>query len=226
MSKIYASVFSADCLRLGEEIDRVLEAGADGLHIDIMDGVFVPLFGFNNLWMNRIGEYSHLPLDLHIMSADVAKILETLNLSRVKAVSIHLEIGGKNKLLQEINMIKSRGIQCGLAISPGTKIGALQPYLEVVDGVLVMSCLPGVENAGFLDATYDRIAELRRICRQAGKKDMFIGVDGGLDLDRAIKCMEFGADRAVLGRYLFRQHNPEEIFQKLHQVNRGEESRC
>lgn len=217
MRKILASVFSADCLKLGEDIARISAAGADGLHIDIMDGEFVPLFGFNNVWLQQIGAGSSLPFDLHIMSRAAVKILNRLDLSRVKSVSIHVESGSHPRLRKALLFLRERGISCGLAISPDTGIERLKPYLDEIDTVLVMSCQPGVQSAEFSEDTYERIRKIKKMLIKHPNID--ISVDGGLDLDRAGGCMACGADNTVIGRYLFQHPDPREVVRELHEWN-------
>lgn len=217
VSKILASVFSADCLKLGEDIARISAAGADGLHIDIMDGDFVPLFGFNNVWLQQIGAESSLPLDLHIMSRAAVKILSRLDLSHVTSAVIHVESGSRSVLRKVLTFLREHGISCGLAISPNTGVERLKPYLDEIDGILVMSCQPGVQNAGFSEDTYERIRKIKDMLIKYPKS--YISVDGGLDLDRAETCIECGATRAVIGRYLFQHPDPGAVVRHLHEWN-------
>jgi ribulose-phosphate 3-epimerase len=210
--KIAASVLACDFGRLAEEIAAAAEGGAAWIHLDVMDGHFVPNISFGPFICRFVRRISQLPLDAHLMISHPEQYLDAFAKAGVDGLTIHVEVG--TSVGACLRRIGELGLSRGLSLRPGTPLADVEPWLGEVDLVLVMSVEPGFGGQAFNPAAPARIAELKRQ-RTAGGHKFLISVDGGINAETAVLCREAGADVLVSGSWLFGAANRAERIARL-----------
>ena len=213
MIKVAPSVLSANFLRLEEDIASI--SAADYIHYDVMDGCFVPNITFGQGVARRAATCG-LPVDAHLMIVNPGKYLERFAAEGVSMLSFHLEAAEDdgNDPVEILRMIRSRGIQAGLAIDPDVPVEKLFPYLEEADFVLIMSVFAGFGGQSFIEASYKRIAAVRDEIQKRGL-NVRIEVDGGVSAANAGRLAAAGADILVAGSSVFKAEDPAEAIRRI-----------
>lgn len=200
MAKIAPSILSANFLKLGEEIRAAEEAGADMLHIDIMDGHFVPNITIGPFIVEAIHSITSLPLDVHLMIEEPDKYLEDFIKAGADYLTVHYE--ASVHLHRTVHFIKENGIKAGVSLNPATPVWSLEHILPDMDMALIMSVNPGFGGQGFIQMSTDKIKTLKRLISEKGLHTL-IEVDGGVKLDNALDIVSAGADILVMGSAFF-----------------------
>lgn len=197
--KIAPSILSCDYSRLAEEIKEIETAGAQMLHIDIMDGHFVPNITIGAPVVKSLRKHTKLCFDVHLMIAEPLKFIGSFADAGADIITVHTEcFGGACSADTAVNQIKARGIKAALSIKPDTPAKAVFPFLDCIDMVLVMAVEPGFAGQKFTESVLPKIAEIHR-----GKPEIDIQVDGGINAGTAKLCREAGANVLVAGSYIF-----------------------
>ena len=221
MSKLYSftpemiiapSLLAADFSRLAAETLRAARARADWLHLDIMDGHFVPNISFGPAVVKSIRSLTRMPFDVHLMCARPEILLEPFANAGADHLTIHVELGDQTKDL--IWKIKSLGLKVGLAVNPPTPITSAQPYLSQIDILLVMTVNPGFGGQSFIPETLPKIQQAAAWRKEAGH-GYRIQVDGGINNATAAECARAGADTFVAGTSLFSQRQFKRAVEKM-----------
>ncbi|ABS43147.1 ribulose-phosphate 3-epimerase [Campylobacter jejuni subsp. doylei 269.97] len=194
------SLLSANFLKLEEEVKAIEAAGADLLHIDVMDGHFVPNLTFGPCVIEKISTISKVPLDVHLMVKDVSKFVDLFIPLKPKFISFHME--SEAHPIRLCDYIRSQEIHPAIVLNPHTPIDSIKHMLEFVDMVLLMSVNPGFGGQKFLPLVHEKIKELRQMIDKKNAK-VFIEVDGGVNGLNASDLEESGADILVAGSYIF-----------------------
>jgi ribulose-phosphate 3-epimerase len=197
--KICPSILAADFSKLGEEVRAVMQAGADVIHVDIMDGHFVPNISFGPSIMQSIRHVTDAPFDVHLMISPVDPYIEAFAKAGADIMTVHAEAGPH--LHRSLQMVKSLGKKAGVVINPGTHINALAPVLDLVDLVLLMSVNPGFGGQKFLHSTLDKIRDVSMMLQG---RDIVLEVDGGIDASNAGDIVAAGANWLVAGSSVFK----------------------
>ena len=187
----------ADIFSLGETLKTFEKNGVSYLHIDIMDGEFVPNFTLGTDYCRLMKKATSIPLDIHLMINDPEKKLSWFDFGEGDMVSVHFE-STKHPYLA-LQMIRARGAKAFLAINPGTAASVILPMLSVMDGVLVMTVNPGFAGQKLAESTLAKISEVRALAEAAGKTDLLIETDGNVSFENAIRMSRAGADIFVAG---------------------------
>jgi ribulose-phosphate 3-epimerase len=212
MKKIAPSILSADFSRLGEEIQTVEKAGADLIHIDVMDGHFVPNITIGPLVVQAVRKVTALPLDVHLMISNPNQYIEDFARAGSDIITVHVEIDVH--LNRTINLIKKQGLKAGVVLNPATPLSALDYVLEEVDMVLLMSVNPGFGGQFFIPNVAHKIARLREII-DVRNLPVEIEVDGGINFDTGRMVAKAGADIFVAGSAIFGSDDYAKTIQAL-----------
>jgi len=200
MIKIAPSILSADFLKLGDEVKAAAEAGADLIHVDIMDGHFVPNITIGSAIVEAVNTATSLPLDVHLMIEQPEKYLKDFIAAGADYVTVHYE--ASVHLHRTVQIIKEQGIKAGVSLNPATSVWALEHILPDIDYVLLMSVNPGFGGQSYIPQTTDKIKILKNLLGEKGIPAL-IEVDGGIKLDNAAEVVSAGADILVMGSAFF-----------------------
>lgn len=215
MRKIAPSILSADFTRLGEDIQKIDLAGCDEIHVDIMDGLFVPNISFGAMIVKQIRPLTQKPLDVHLMIVQPERYIEDFANAGADTITVHIE--GNPHIHRTIHQIKELGKRAGITFNPATPVSALQEVLPEVDRVLVMSVNPGFGGQKFIASSLKKIAELKKIREEYGYH-YDIEVDGGVNTENVAIIAEAGADILVAGSAVFGASNVAEAIEKIQGV--------
>jgi ribulose-phosphate 3-epimerase len=212
---IAPSVLSADFANLGRDVEMINQSEGDWFHVDVMDGVFVPNISFGFPVIKAVKKLANKPLDVHLMIIDPDRYTEAFKEAGADLLSVHIE--ACNHLHRSIQKIKSLGMKAGVAINPHTNIVLLEDIIAELDLVNVMSVNPGFGGQKFIDNTYTKVIELKKMITHKNSSAL-IEIDGGVDLNNYQKLVQCGADVLVAGNTVFSSANPSATIKQLKQI--------
>ena len=211
MAILSPSLLAADPLNLGKEIQRAEAAGAQWLHVDVMDGCFVPnLSSFTYSTVAAMRKATSLTLDVHLMIEKPIRYVEDFCRAGADYLTIHVEADSRENIRAALEKIRGLGVRPGIVLKPGTPAEAAEEFLPLVDMVLVMTVEPGFGGQKFMASMMPKVTRLRQLLDKVNPS-CHVEVDGGVDKGTCRTCMESGADVLVAGSAFFRSENPEAL---------------
>ena len=214
MAKVAPSILSADFVNLERDIHHIAQCGADYVHIDVMDGIFVPNISIGIPVVSAIRKITHLPLDVHLMIDRPLRYVDQFCDAGADILTIHVEADTQEHNLEALRRIRQKGVRAAVSIKPGTPASAVDPYVDLVDMILVMTVEPGFGGQKFMEDMMPKVRALRKIIdvRIPGVE---LEVDGGVNLETAKTCIESGANVLVAGSALFRAPDTAEFIHSI-----------
>jgi len=214
MSKyiIAPSILAADFANLEREVKMINESEADWIHVDIMDGVFVPNISMGIPVVEAISKHATKPLDVHLMMVNPEKYVEAFHKAGAEVISVHIE--ACPHLHRNIQQIKGLGIKVGVALNPHTNVNQLKDVIATIDLVCLMSVNAGFGGQKFIENTYQKVKELKELINQR-KSSALIEIDGGVNENNAKPLLDAGANVLVAGNFVFSSNNPKAVIKSL-----------
>ena len=212
MTKVSPSLLAADFMHLDREIEMINRSEADWLHLDIMDGMFVPNISFGFPVIEAVAKACTKPLDVHYMVEQPERYIERT--ARLGAMMMNVHQEACRHLHRTIQQIHAAGMKAGVTLSPSTPVGMLEDVISDVDMVLLMSVNPGFGGQAFIEQTISKVKRLRQLIDLSGSTAL-IEIDGGVQAETAPRLVAAGADVLVSGSYVFRATHPEQIIHEL-----------
>ena len=210
---IAPSILSADFSRLGEEVDSVIQAGADIIHFDVMDNHFVPNLTIGPLVCESLRKYGiKAPIDVHLMTEPVDSLIKDFATAGATYITFHPE--ASTHIHRSLELIRSLGCKSGLVFSPGTPLNYLEHLIEEIDMILIMSVNPGFGGQSFIKSSLDKISASRKIISESGR-DIRLEVDGGVKIDNIAEIASAGADTFVAGSAIFGSENYQKTISSM-----------
>lgn len=210
---IAPSILSADFSRLGEEVDSVIQAGADIIHFDVMDNHFVPNLTIGPLVCESLRKYGiKAPIDVHLMTEPVDSLIKDFATAGATYITFHPE--ASTHIHRSLELIRSLGCKSGLVFSPGTPLNCLEHLIEEIDMILIMSVNPGFGGQSFIKSSLDKISASRKIISESGR-DIRLEVDGGVKIDNIAEIASAGADTFVAGSAIFGSENYQKTISSM-----------
>ncbi|MBR0534715.1 MAG: ribulose-phosphate 3-epimerase [Bacteroidales bacterium] len=206
------SILSADFGHLERDIEMLNESSCDWIHLDVMDGVFVPNISFGFPVLKPVAKVARKPLDAHLMIVEPEKFIKRFADLGVDYLSVHYETCPK--LRETIAMIRENGMKPGVVVNPDTEVKVLKPFLKDVDYVLIMSVYPGFGGQSFIPHSVDKVKELKALRKEEGA-DFLIEIDGGINLDNVAMLREAGVDIFVAGNTVFSAEDPKACISRM-----------
>jgi len=210
---IAPSILSADFSRLGEEVDSVIQAGADIIHFDVMDNHFVPNLTIGPLVCESLRKYGiKAPIDVHLMTEPVDSLIKDFATAGATYITFHPE--ASTHIHRSLDLIRNLGCKSGLVFSPGTPLNCLEHLIEEIDMILIMSVNPGFGGQSFIKSSLDKISASRKIISESGR-DIRLEVDGGVKIDNIAEIASAGADTFVAGSAIFGSENYQKTISSM-----------
>lgn len=214
-TQVYPSLLSADFGNLQREIEMINASEADSLHLDIMDGVFVPNITFGAPVLQMVSKHITKPMDVHLMIVDPDKFIEGTKDFGIDLMTVHYE--ACTHIHRTLQKIKAAGMRTGVALNPGTPVCMLRDILDMVDVVLIMSVNPGFGGQKFIPHSLDKVRELKKMIVESGSHTL-IEIDGGVNMETGQQLVDAGADILVAGSFVFCNENPLQIIHGLKEL--------
>jgi len=215
MPIIAPSILAADFANLEREVTMINESMADWIHVDVMDGVFVPNISFGIPVIEAIRKHAKKPLDVHLMIVQPERYVEAFQKAGAEILTVHLE--ASTHLHRTLQQIKAAGMKAGVAVNPHTSVSLLKDTIADIDLVCMMSVNPGFGGQKFIENTYRKVAELKSLI-ESQRSSAQIEIDGGVNKQNAKPLLDAGADVLVAGNFVFSSSNPKEVIQRLKNI--------
>jgi len=214
--RVAPSLISADFARLGEELENIRALGLDAVHLDVMDGVFVPNITFGQVLIKSIRKSSGLCFDTHLMIEKPCRYLDDFIAAGSDIITVHFE--ATEDLSADLRYIRAAGVKAGVSVKPKTPVGALEPYLDDIDLILIMTVEPGFGGQGAIPECIKKIAEAKKL---VGDRDIIIEADGGATVKNAVEFRDAGCDMLVAGTAFFKAEDRAAAVEALRAQVRG-----
>lgn len=216
MVNLSPSILSADFCNLGEQVKIVEETNTKFLHIDVMDGSFVPNISFGFPVIKALRKNSKMIFDVHLMIENPSKYVDEFIECGADIITFHYE--AERHIDRTINYIKSKGCKAGISLNPGTPVSVLKNVLPSLDMVLIMSVNPGFGGQSFIPYSMDKIKEVKKLAKELSREDLLIEVDGGVDKNNIKSIVEAGANVIVAGSAVFKENKIKENIKALEEA--------